>query len=79
MASRRARPVPYEEPTPVTVLAASSVPVAFENVPFDQGRWDTWVTKGRLADTACTEKVRMLAMLGVTVGIAAGTVWIFLG
>ena len=70
---------PYEEPTPVTVPAASRVPVAFESVPFDQGRWDAWVTKGRLADAAFTEKVRMLAMLGVTVGIAAGTVWIFLG
>jgi hypothetical protein len=68
----------YEAPT-LTVLAASRVPVAFENVPFDQGRWDAWVIKGRLADAACTEKVRMLAMLGVTVGIAAGTVWIFLG
>ena len=79
MASRRAGPVPYEEPTPVTVLAARSVPVAFENVPCDQGRWDAWVTKGRLADAAFREKVRMLAMLGVTVGIAAGTVWIFLG
>ena len=70
---------PYEEPTPVTLPAASPVPVAFESVPFDQGRWVAWVTKGRLADAAFTEKVRMLAMLGVTVGIAAGSVWIFLG
>jgi hypothetical protein len=70
---------PYEEPMPVTVPAASRVRVAFESVPFDEGRWDAWVTKGRLADVAFTEKVRMLAMLGVTIGIAAGTVWIFLG
>ena len=54
--------------------ATSPVPVAFESVPFDQGRWVAWVTKGRLADAAFTERVRMLAMLGVTVGIAAGTV-----
>ena len=73
-----ARP-PHEEPTPVTMPAARRVPVAFESVPFDQGRWDAWVTKGRLASTAFTEKVRMLAMLGVMVGVAAGTVWIFLG
>jgi hypothetical protein len=70
---------PYEEPTPVTVPAASRVPVAFESVPCDQGRWDAWVTKGRLADAAFREKVRMLATLAVTVGIAAGTLWIFLG
>lgn len=70
---------PYEEPTPVTVLAASRMPVTLESVPFDQGRWDAWVTKGRLADTAFTEKVRMLAMLGVTIGIGVGTVWIILG
>ena len=70
---------PYEEPKPVTVPAASRVPVAFESVPFDQGRWDAWVTRGRLADAAFTEKVRMRAMLGVMVGIGAGTVWIFLG
>ena len=33
----------------------------------------------RLSCAAFTEKVRMLARLGVTVGIAAGSVWIFLG
>ena len=70
---------PYEEPTPVTVPAASRVPVTFESVPFDQGRWDAWVTKGRLADAAFTEKVRTLAMLGVVVAVAVGAVWIFLG
>jgi hypothetical protein len=58
--------------------AARRVPVAFESVPFDQGRWDAWMTKGRLADAAFTEKARMLAMLGLTVGVAAGTAWMFL-
>lgn len=69
---------PYEEPTPVTV-AASHVPVAIDSVPFDQGRWDAWVTKGRLADAAFTEKARTLALLGVVVAVAAGAVWIILG
>ena len=50
-----------------------------DNAPFDEGRWDAWVFKHRRADAAFTQKVRMLAMLGVTVGMAAGTVWIFLG
>lgn len=49
-----------------------------DDAPFDEGRWNAWVAKGRLADTAFTETLRMLAMLGVTVGIAAGTVWAFL-
>jgi hypothetical protein len=70
---------PYEEPTPVTVPAASRVPVAIESVPFDQGRWDAWVTKGRLADAAFTEKARTLALLGVVVAVAAGALWIILG
>jgi hypothetical protein len=70
---------PYEEPTPPTVPAASRGPVPFESVPFDQGRWDAWVTKGRRADAAITERVRLLAVLGVTLGVAAGTAWIFLG
>ena len=73
-----ARP-PHEEPTPVTVAAASHVPGAFESVPVDQDRWEARVTKGRSADAAFAEQVRMLAMLGVMVGIGAGTVWIFLG
>jgi hypothetical protein len=67
---------PYEEPTPVTVPAASRVPVAFESVPFEQARWDAWVTKGRLADAGFTEKVRTLALLGVVVAVAAGVVLI---
>jgi hypothetical protein len=67
---------PYEEPTPVTVPAASRMPVTFESVPFDRGRWDAWVTKGRLADAGFTEKVRTLALLGVVVAVAAGVVLI---
>ena len=63
-------------------IVDSSLPITARpphEEPFDQGRWDAWVTKGRLADTAFTDKVRMLATLGVMVGIGAGTVWIFLG
>ena len=76
----RSRPVRLTRTlTAVTMPAASRMPVAFESVPFDQDRWNAWVTKGRLADAAFTEQVRMLAMLGVMVGIGAGTVWIFLG
>ena len=59
-------------------IAATS-PVAFDSVPFDQVRWDAWVTKGRLADAAFTEKVRTLVRLGVAVVGAAGAVWIALG
>ena len=70
---------PYEESPPVTVPAASRLPVAFESAPFDQRRWDAWVTKGRLADAAVVQKMRKLAMLGIMAGIAAGTAWIFLG
>ena len=36
------------------------------------------MAKGRRADAASSEKMRVLAMLGVTVGVAAGTVWMFL-
>jgi hypothetical protein len=74
---------PYEEPNAghraVTVPAASRMPVTFESVPFDQGRWDAWVTKGRVADAAFTEKVRTRALLGVVVAVVAGAVWIILG
>jgi hypothetical protein len=66
----------YREPTAVPVAAAT---LTFESVPFDQGRWDAWVTKGRLADAAFTEKVRTLALLGVVMAVAAGAVWIIFG
>jgi len=49
------------------------------DAPLDEARWDAWVIKGRRADAAFTERVRMLAVLGVTVGVGAGTVWMFLG
>ena len=42
--------------------AASGVPLAFESVPFDESRWNAWVNKGRLADTAYKENADM-AML----------------
>lgn len=50
-----------------------------DNAPFDQGRWDAWVTKGRLADAAFTEKVRTLALLGVTVAAGLGSAWAIFG
>ena len=48
------------------------------NAALDEARWDAWVLKERRAHSAFTDKVRVLALLGVTVGVAAGTVWIFL-
>jgi hypothetical protein len=69
----------HEQNYPMTLPPTSGPLETRDSAPFDHGRWDAWVTKGRRADAAFTEKVRMLAMLGITVGIAGGTVWIFLG
>jgi len=60
-------------------MTAGLVPIDTHCAPLDDARWDAWVAKGRRADQAFVEKVRMLALLGVTVGVAADTVWIFLG
>jgi hypothetical protein len=49
------------------------------DTPLDEARWDGWVIRGRRADAAFREKLRMLVVLGVTVGVGAGTVWMFLG
>ena len=71
-----------DEPTlehPVTLPPTRGPLETRDHAPFDEERWDAWVAKGRRADRASTEKMRMLAMLGVTVAVAAGTVWIFLG
>jgi hypothetical protein len=70
---------PTHEQNPPVTLPPARRPIETHNAPFDDARWDAWVTKGRRADAAFTEKARMLALLGVTVGIATGTVWIFLG
>ena len=70
---------PYQEPTPVTVAAASPIPLTFDSVPFDQVRWDAWVAKGRLADVAFAEKFRTLAILGVAIAVGVGALAIFLG
>ena len=69
----------HPEPTPGTMPAASAAAPAFESVPFDESRWNAWVKKGRLADTAYKEKMRILAMLGAMGAVGAGTVWVFLG
>jgi hypothetical protein len=61
---------------PVT-LPPARAPLETHNAPFDEARWEAWVLKGHRADARRTEKVRMLAVLGVTMGMAAGTVWIF--
>jgi hypothetical protein len=68
----------HEQDQPVT-LPPSRGPLDTHHASLDEARWDAWVVKGRRADEAFIEKVRMLAVLGVTVGVAAGTVWVFLG
>ena len=60
-------------------LPPARAPLEAHSAPFDEARWNAWVDKGRRADAAFSGKVRTLAVLAVTVGIAAGTVWIFLG
>ena len=67
----------HEQDQSMTLPAAG--PLDTHDAPLDEARWDAWVIKGRRADAAFTEKVRMLAVLGVTVGVGAGTVWMFLG
>jgi hypothetical protein len=68
-----------EQDQSMTTPPPARGPLETRNAAVDEARWDAWVLKGRRADAAFTEKVRMLALLGVTVGVAAGTVWIFLG
>lgn len=64
--------------SPVTVPPTSPLDTC-DKAAFDQGRWDTWVTKCRLADAAFTKTVRTLAILGVAVAVGVGAVWIILG
>ena len=70
---------PAHEQNQLPTPALARGPLETHNTPLDQARWDAWVLQGRRADAAFTERVRMLAVLGVTAGIAAATVWIFLG
>ena len=60
-------------------LPPARAPIEVQNAPFDEARWDAWVTKGRLANAAFAEKLRTLAMLGGVVVAAAGIAWILLG
>ena len=47
--------------------------------PDADGRWEAWVTKGRVADRAFVEKVRALFTLGVALAIGAAGLWVILG
>jgi hypothetical protein len=60
-------------------VALSPVPRAGDCAPFNEERWDAWVTKGRLADAAFAEKARTMTMLGVAVAIGVATVWMMAG
>ena len=60
-------------------LAPTRAPLEVHNAPFDDARWDAWVTKGRLANAAFAEKMRTLAMLGGVVVATVGVAWILLG
>ena len=67
---------PHDEPTSVTIPSESRMPVTVDSVPMDEGRWDAWREKGRLADAAFAEKMRSVALMGVVVAGAVGAFWI---
>ena len=67
---------PHDEPTSVTIPSESRRPVTFESVPMDEGRWDAWRAKGRLADAAFAKKMWSVALMGVVVAGAVGAFWI---
>jgi hypothetical protein len=67
---------PYDAPTPVTISSESRMPVTFESVPLDERRWDAWRAKGRVADAAFAETMRSVALMGIVVAGAVGTLWI---
>jgi len=67
---------PHDEPMSVTVPSESRMPVTFESVPLDEGRWDAWRAKGRRADAAFAEKMRTLAFMGVVAAGVVGAFWI---
>ena len=69
----------FAQPIPATVPPSSLISVAFESVPFDQARWDAWVTKGHLSDGIFTEKVRTLSLLAVSIAVGAWAAFIALG
>jgi hypothetical protein len=48
-------------------------------VPDADGRWEAWVTKGRVADRAFMENVRALFTLGVALAIGAAGLWVIFG
>lgn len=67
---------PPHEPTSVTIPSESRMPVTVESVPMDEGRWDAWRAKGRLADAAFAAKMRSVALMAVVVAGAVGAFWI---
>ena len=63
-------------PTSVTIPSEGRLPATYESVPVDEGRWDAWCAKGRLADVAFAEKMRTVALMCVVAGSAVGAFWI---
>ena len=71
--------LPHDAPTtPASIPSDSRMPLTFESVQLDEGRWNAWRDKGRLADIAFAEKMRSVALMGVVVAGAVGTLWIAL-
>ena len=70
---------PTHEPHQSVTLPPAPGRLDARDTPLDEAHWDAWVIRGRRADAAFREKLRMLVVLGVTVGVGAGTVWMFLG
>ena len=67
---------PHEQRTPAP---ATSRPIGDDdNARFAEGRWDAWVTKGRIADEAFAEKVRALVTLGIAIAVGAAGLWVIL-
>ena len=67
---------PHDELTSVTIPSERGMPLTFESVPLDEGRWDAWRAKGRLADAAFAEKMRSVALMGVVVAGIVGAFWV---
>jgi hypothetical protein len=68
---------PHEQDPPVP--ATSRPLAASDSAPFDQHRWDAWVSKGRIANAAFAEKVRALVTLGIAIAVGAAGLWVILG
>jgi hypothetical protein len=69
----------HEDPRPANVAPRGRPIVTESSAPFDDGRWNAWVTQGRLADAAFTERMRTLAMLGAAAAMGVVVIWVILG